>query len=600
MDTGVATFTSPLCLVGGSNGDLFVGEASSFRIRYINAHGIVHTLDTNLKSVVQLCLDVSWCRHIQSLAISPDGTHIYVAVGGIIFLGEFTHKLNQKSDRTLGSTPNSVKFSKWSGYNNIHRDFFRMDESGFGDIIRLAAPKNCHFTLSKDLYVLDFAFGELRRIRDGTVATLLPKGNALGHVTEGFSERARFPSPIAFCCTDTGILLTQNVDGTIIRTDHGNQKSVELLGKRFLLDNLAMTPSARSDFSLELFGVTWNLHRALIQLMAPGLLQEGVVMRLELAKETFTVDDFRRVLEACYFDASWNEVWLPVDSAAHPVIVQQTLQADISRFLSLFSLSSLIQCCRYQESVKLQLCDRFRHVAHQGIVFKEKANYDDRLSDFQHIGIDIIRQIADVEEDGLSLELITLFLPYAATIFRVHNLPASQVYSALLPRPLLLELLIDYVQTNRVEKQGVPLLDYHTNWHETWRSLLCSSTDLKQSCISVDGERNSVFAADIEIVGQATKWMCHKWILCKSPFFDVLFGSSFAESRVSVWHATPESLGNGFLEDDALGALLDYLYTDDISRINALSPSSRASLLLALPFFFLSDSDVHFGIIGGR
>ena len=49
-----------------------------------------------------------------------------------------------------------------------------------------------------------------------------------------------------------------------------------------------------------------------------------------------------------------------------------------------------------------------------------------------------------------------------------------------------------------------------------------------------------------------------------------------------------------------MGALLDYIYTDEPSRIHALSLDERESLFHALPFFFLADSNLHLGIIGTR
>lgn len=269
--------------------------------------------------------------------------------------------------------------------------------------------------------------------------------------------------------------------------------------------------------------------------------------------------------------------------------------------LELYPLAALIGCRRFTKSVELQLCDRFRHASHQGMVIEENSLHPSPNAEYVHIGIDIIRQIGEIEEDGLRMEAMKLFLPYAATILRNHDLPASsQVYSSLQGHPGLLTMLIDYVHTNRVQKLGISIAIDHSDWHNTWRSLLSSSTDLESGDVALDSKSDSIAAHDIEIVGKRTKWRCHKWILCKSAFFDALFGSSFAESKASVWKATKESLGSAYLKDAALGALLDYIYTDEASRIHALSLDERESLFRALPFFFLADSNLHLGIIGSR
>jgi len=611
----VATLNRPLWIRNGNDGDLFITETFGFRIRHVNRLGLVHTLVTNLERVVRGVHSVSAFSHIQSLAVSGSSRLLYMPVGGIIFTCKASSHFSELLERRTwpenhSSASNSLVehfcASQWSEHANIHRDGHIRD-SGFGQVIRLAVP-NCakDSPCSSDVYAIDVQHGTLRRIRNSQVETLLCRAANNAHITEGFPDRARFSSPIALCCTDNGIVLTHNQEGIIMRTDQLSQSSSVLRGMGFLLVDLGAGPSSHSDYYVDLFGKTWYLHRAVLEIRAPGLLLPDVVEKLKRAEaEAFKVDDFKRLIKACYMDSRWDETWIPNNWRAHGM--HGEILRRITWLLKLLQLAALINSKLYLESVEYQLLDCFRLSAHQGMVIDTNrsnstsaAVTSSSSSDKTHIGINILSEIGDVVDSSLRVDVMKLFLPYAATIFRVHNLPVLQVYAAIQQRSDLLNMLISYIQNNRVQKHGASLSNSHEEWHSTWRRQLLVSSHASQSKQTPTPETCQILKYDIEIEGETSKWLCHKWILSKSPFFNILFGSSFSEASDRTWKVAPQSLGGMVLDDEAMGALLDYVYTDDPSRINSLSHDRRASVISVIPFLFLSESDLHLQLIGSR
>jgi hypothetical protein len=609
-----AKFSSPKFLKSGPFGDLFLVEANSFVIRRISVNGMVTTIDLGLNKFLEHTLIFHSVRPmgISSLEMIP-GTASAMLVSLSHVICEISLKpKNGKEAKSICSLDDSGEWvvNVRAGNQLQGQNDGSIADSKFSSMVRFAAPMTktgCGDGAlpigEMPLYLVDS--GVVRCFGSKRVFTLV---HGKRESKEGAAQRGSILGSNSLTCLPNGVLLTQDIHGQVLAILNSVPVSIGIYGFKNLMpkQNRPMAPFA--DYSVNLFGHEWGLHKNILQIRAPGMLDDHVVKQIA---QHFKIDHFQHLLRAVYMDACWNEVYCMKNnsnSTKNANLVQR-FEVLLDIYPSLLSIGN----STFTSSIESQIMDCYRLASHCPFEFlyeEEEEDVEDLFGDtypsgvekaLPHVVIQILALLASAENKEASIKLLRLFLPHLTLAFIEHErITIESVFETLSARKEMFSIIKDYVVENRITVDGIEnLFENHEEWIRQWRTLLNRFESQQHlDLLSTSSNTSMSLQPDFVIEGENSSWTCHKFVLSKAPFFETLLSAKFLETKNAKWIAAKDPNMPGYLSDSALAALLDYIYTDDTSIVNELDSNDRNQILSSLSFFFMNDAKLHLRIIG--
>jgi hypothetical protein len=389
-----------------------------------------------------------------------------------------------------------------------------------------------------------------------------------------------------------------------------------------LKGNQSFVGGQYSDFELKWFGTVLQLHHGILEHRAPGLLKEDVVKEIE-KREWMSKEEIGGVLMAIYCDQVFQPLPLLNPSSGMQV-------ANHFNFLAnRYGAVRLMECEKLIEGVERQIQDLFRFVGQMSREWVYSESYGDNEGDEEedvggtaeeipHCAFKILAKISDffstfpkvpfssVDGESLTTSLFELFLPYAVSIYpRLDVTMTQKELLELFPNaPHLPQRLLQQIFSNRCTLPAINLNNCHQQWETQWSSLIVPIQKGTVNPPMVSSEpvpliRKTSLISDLTILGESKQWNVHKWIMAaKSPFFECLFASDFADAKQPSWQAPRSQSEPGYMCDEALDAFIEYIYTENPNPLLSLpNPSHLSQIINALPFYFVQFANHHLSLI---
>jgi hypothetical protein len=558
-----AAFKRPFIIRRNSlNGDLVVAEDDNLRVRLIRG-GVVSTIDCD-QSLMLKSSATSYLlspKKLSSLEIGPN-SKIYAALGCVIFQIDVDE--SSASSHPTRETPGEKLVTKALTY------VFAGACVGYHDDER----KNSYFSarihmaynaVDDSLIVADFASHSVRRIYGEQVTTL--GGTGQEACDDGASFQSAFTFPYNICCASDGrvLVVDNNCRFSILEYAHG--KSIESCSHSMTaLDWVPKpnVPTPRSDLSLKIGNSEWHLHKVIVQLRCPGLLKEDHVK--QICEISPSRECFEALISSVYTDSIWRASHLlpvkPHSNYGYEATYDEEPSYNLTELYKWHRVASLAQSHRFVSSIESQIADIYRFKSHD-----------------PSTSLSILSTIVTLPDAETQLKI---YLPFAATTFNRPTCAVTDAEAAvtLSSKPGLMGLLRNYISENRVYLPQPLFYDYHEDWIGQFRSLLHTSKPGQSAPAAA-----IACEYDFIIQGEGIWFYCHKLFLSRCPFFQALFESSFKDAIEASWTPTRDVSDSFYLNDEAMGALLDYIYTSDAGKI--FGTPQGILIASALPFFYM-------------
>jgi hypothetical protein len=475
------------------------------------------------------------------------------------------------------------------------------------------------------LLALDYNASTIRSVNGAAVTTIAGSTGGRQWPREGKAHVAHLPNLGSVTAFSPRSVVASDIYGSIIllsdEPNGGGQYFRVWTGFRALLPSASAamltgpqtmsslpvnpgskpTQGTKSDFELRIFDSSWPLHRAILELRAPGLLLKDVTERIE-ANEWLVKEDMDALIRTIYLD-EWRRL--------APAFTNKSIEVLGRRYCAALEIG----CTQFVASVEEEIQDCFRVSCQMFDSFLDDAE-DVNLVNFVSPApskerftvpqdtlsiLELIVSLSKQHNEVAATKMLSLFLPYMVSNYPggLGSVTVPNWSHSLSDMPALVAVVREHIKQNRFHMPKVRLLDYHEDWVAQWRGLLTSyPKHLATVLIQIDSLNETSLQPNLQIHGEERIWNVHRWILAtKSPFFESLFASHFVDSKAPSWYAPCSDTDPGYLSDAAMEAFLDYIYTDDPTLIIELPSSDYAQVVDAFPFYFVQDAPHHLLII---